>query len=469
MLQFSRRGLLVSATAALAYPLVLGGRVWAAVPSPMSLTVERRTIEIDGRPLAALGIRQPDGTPGLTLDPGERFAVELRNRLNEPTLIHWHGQTPPSEQDGVPDLSQTSIEPGASWWYDYEPRSGTHWMHSHVGLQEQSLLAAPLIVRTKEDLSADQQEVVVFLQDFSYHDPEEVFADLREDTAEASGMKMTEGAGDMEPDLNDVEYDAFLANERNLNDPQVVRVEAGSRIRLRIINGAGSTNFMIDLGALEGQVIAADGNPVAPVVGRRFPIAVAQRLDILVQLPKEQQAWPVLALREGDAARTGIVLATRAGQVQRLAPWAKTKERAIGPAFEERLSAVEPIAVRAVDRSHRLALTGDMRRYIWGLNGRSWGEHAPLEVKTGERVEIVFDNQTMMSHPMHLHGHHFQVVAVNDRRFSGAVRDSVLVPAKGSVTVAFDADNPGRWALHCHNVFHLDAGMMTEVRYAAIV
>jgi FtsP/CotA-like multicopper oxidase with cupredoxin domain len=74
-------------------------------------------------------------------------------------------------------------------------------------------------------------------------------------------------------------------------------------------------------------------------------------------------------------------------------------------------------------------------------------------------------NRTMMSHPMHLHGHAFQVVAIDGRRFAGAVRDTVLVPPKQSVTVAFDANSPGKWAFHCHNLYHMEAGMMTTVQY----
>ncbi len=115
--------------------------------------------------------------------------------------------------------------------------------------------------------------------------------------------------------------------------------------------------------------------------------------------------------------------------------------------------------------SHQLVLTEGTSPYVWGLNGKVWGEHQPLEVKEGERVEVVFENPTNMSHPMHLHGHHFHVVSINGHRFSGAVRDTVLVPARGRVAIAFDADNPGRWAFHCHNLYHMAAGMMTEVRY----
>jgi FtsP/CotA-like multicopper oxidase with cupredoxin domain len=90
-------------------------------------------------------------------------------------------------------------------------------------------------------------------------------------------------------------------------------------------------------------------------------------------------------------------------------------------------------------------------------------------IATGQRVAIEMVNHSMMAHPMHLHGHAFQVMALNGAPFAGAVRDTVLVPPMGSVTIAFDADNPGRWAFHCHNLYHMMTGMMTEVRYPGII
>ena len=106
-----------------------------------------------------------------------------------------------------------------------------------------------------------------------------------------------------------------------------------------------------------------------------------------------------------------------------------------------------------------------MEKYIWTINGEVHGKDKPIPVAAGERVELVMKNTTMMSHPMHLHGTVFEVVAINGRRFRGARRDTVMVPAQTSVTIAFDADNPGRWAFHCHNGYHQDAGMMTSVEY----
>jgi FtsP/CotA-like multicopper oxidase with cupredoxin domain len=118
-------------------------------------------------------------------------------------------------------------------------------------------------------------------------------------------------------------------------------------------------------------------------------------------------------------------------------------------------------------RRYTLELTGAMVGFVWGFNGRRFGEDTPLAVRQGERVEVTLVNRTDMSHPVHLHGHPFQVVAIDGAARNGALRDTVLVPIGGSVTIAFIADNPGHWALHCHNLYHMAAGMMTSVAYEA--
>ena len=110
-----------------------------------------------------------------------------------------------------------------------------------------------------------------------------------------------------------------------------------------------------------------------------------------------------------------------------------------------------------------------MKPYAWSMDGEMWPHITPLMVKQGQRVEIELVNQTMMAHPIHLHGHAFQVVAIDGRPFQGAVRDTVLVmPNAARVRIAFDADNPGRWAFHCHNLYHMQTGMLMEVRYDGI-
>jgi FtsP/CotA-like multicopper oxidase with cupredoxin domain len=446
----------------------------AQAAAPTILRAEKCDIEVLGKSARVLRILQANGMPGLVTDVSTPFRVRLENEIGEPTLVHWHGVTPPWQQDGVPYVSAPPIAAGASASYDFPLTfSGTYWMHSHQDFQEQELMTAPLIIHDAESRRADQQEVVILLHDFTFRNPVEIFAALKKSGMSGmSGMtgSMNGMAGMSAPaagtDLNDVVYDAFLANDRTLDDPEVVRVEPGGRVLLRIINGASGSNFFVDLGRLTGELVAVDGHPVEPVSAPVFPIAIAQRLDVRVQLPKGQEAFPVLATLEGERKRTGIVLAAPNAKIVKVDPLAMHATGPLNLDLERSLRAATPLAPKAADRIHRIALTGSMTNYVWSLNDQTYPSAKPLPVAKGERVEFVMTNTTPMSHPMHLHGHVFQVVAINGRRYAGAMRDTVLVPPKTSVTFAFDANNPGRWFYHCHNLYHMMSGMANTVVYA---
>lgn len=462
----TRRRLLAGAAALAAAPMALTSPVWAQAAA-RRLLIERRVIEVKGRAASVFGLRQPDGAHGLILDPGERFLVDLENRSGEATIIHWHGQTPPYAQDGVADVARPVLAAGETRRYDFAPRPGTHWMHSHHGLQEQLLMAAPLIVRSADDAKADVQDVVVLLHDFTFADPAEVLAGLiGGDAMDHGGGHGAGHGGAAAPkpmDLNDVEYDAYLANDRTLDDPAAFQVDRGGRVRLRLINGATSTAFHIDLGALHGVAVAVDGNATAPVAGRVFPLTMGQRLDILLEIPAAGGAFPIFAQREGDRKRTGFVLATAGAAVAKLAGEAAEAAQPVDLTLERRLTPLQPLSPKPADARFAVRLTGSMSPYVWTIDDLPYGRHRPLTAPRGARVEIEMTNASDMAHPMHLHGFHFQVVGVNGAALAGAMRDTVLVPVGGSVRIAFDADNPGRWPLHCHNLLHMATGMMTEV------
>src|SRR5947209_5210724 len=357
----TRRQILASGVAmAVAIPCLPITRATAA-PEPrtakLRLTAGIRTLAINGKPARVFGLIGPHGKPGITLSPGERFHVDLVNRTGTSTIIHWHGQLPPWRQDGFPWSQTPPIPAGGTHSYDYAPIAGTYWMHSHQGMQEQSLMTAPLIVRSAEDMRADRQEVVLMLHDFSFRTPEELLAGLTKSNGNQSAMpksgmdsNMNVGSGSMGAmnmgsgmamDLNDTHYDAFLANDRTFADPEVIRTQPGGRVRLRLINGASATQFWIDLGALTGTVVAVDGHPVRPVRGTRFPLAMAQRLDLLIDLPGHG-AYPILAQVEGKRARTGIVLATSGAPVSRLAAEAAENAPPVDLSLERRLEAIAP-------------------------------------------------------------------------------------------------------------------------------
>src|SRR5262249_21823865 len=206
--------------------------------------------------------------------------------------------------------------------------------------------------------------------DFSFTSPDQIFAELKKSGSKAppaaqagalpiaTKASMT-GMGKMgaaaKPDLNDVKYDAFLANDRTLADPEVIKVEPGGRVLLRIINGSSMSAYHIDLGPLEGELVAVDGFAVTPVRGRNFPIAVAQRLDIRLAIPRMPAAHPVLAVIEGDRKQTGIILAGGNAPVARIPGLAKIPSAAMALDMEGRLRAVRPLTPRKADRVHTIS------------------------------------------------------------------------------------------------------------------
>jgi len=448
-------------------------------PPGTIIRATKRTLEINGKAADVLGLLQPNGSQGLSTTVNDLFQVTIENQLPERTAIHWHGLHPPNNEDGVPGVTQPPIRAHASAFYNFPVKpAGTHWMHSHQGLQEVQLLAAPLIVHDLADQARDEQEGVIMLGDFSFTPPNEIYSKLRTGAGKDASKTSSTGQAKagmkpmaMKPDANDVNYDAYLANDRTLLDPEVVKVEKGGRVRLRIINSSSGTNYFIDLGSLAGDVIATDGMPVKPFRGSRFPIAIAQRLDVVVQIPRDGGSFPILALRELAKEQTGIILATPGAAIPKVPTSGSSATGLLTLEEESQLNAVNPLAAKAVDSTSVLRLQGNMSRYEWGINDVVFDVANPASekpqalVRAGQRVAIKFVNETAMSHPMHLHGHTFQVVAINEKRFSGPLRDTVLVPGKTNVTVELDATNPGLWYVHCHILWHLAAGMAALLQY----
>lgn len=495
-LSLSRREFLRAAAVGGGALLLPGGiaplRATTALPG---LRVDTRTIDVNGKAATVFSIVGPDGRQGLYAAEGDRFAYSVQNATTEPLALHWHGQALAPHDMDLARPGAEPLAPGEVGEAAFDLTPGTHWMHSH-SLTEQQMLAAPMIAREKN--AGDVQDVAIMLHDFAFRSPAEILRELggganasahggmtRHGTSGKSmgghhmgghGMSMgghnmpmgghnmpMMGAGMGMAHANDVTYDAYLANDRTLNDPEMVRVDKGGRVRLRIINGGTATAFFISAEGLSATCIAVDGMPCQPVQAPRYPLAQGQRIDLLVDIPKEGGAFPILAQVEAAQARTGVILSTAGAVVSRLKGEADQPAGYADLSFEASLRAASPLAKRKADRSFMLML-GEEPGYRWTINGKAHGEQETLDAKTGERVELTFMNPTMMMHPMHLHGHHFQVVGLGGKRVSGPVRDTVIVPPHFPVTVAFDARLKGDWYLHCHHLYHMAAGMMTELR-----
>jgi multicopper oxidase len=456
---------------------------------------------------------------GTLNSPHATFEAVANHLADETTSIHWHGLLVPSAMDGVPGLSQEPIPPRQVFVYEYPiQQSGTYWYHSHVGLQEQlGLLGAFIIEPRREPLSYDR-DYVVMLSDWLHADPYAVLANLRGQpqagtapgggramppTGQAGGiamaaMKMDSGvaAGAMtmggspehgaampmqaqnpgaggtrmagmamgSADLADVDYSAFLLNGRGNHDPWTAVARPGERVRLRVINAGSSTffRFMVDGHPL--TVSHADGNAVRPVEVDNLLIGMAETCDLLVTV-RESGSFMIRAEAQDGSGQAVGVLHTPDAQ-----PKADLAKPRWGPrqlAYGQLQAEAETTLAAGPPRGYALDLTGDMMRYVWSINDQVYPKADPLVVRPGERVLVTMTNRTGMWHPMHLHGHFFRLLSPGDDQRTVPLKHTVALAPQATVRVEFLADNPGRWFFHCHNLYHLEAGMARAWIYEA--
>ena len=260
-------------------------------------------------------------------------------------------------------------------------------------------------------------------------------------------------------DAGDVEYPAYLANGRLPEAPRSLTARPGQRVRLRIVNAAADTVFDVALGGHRLTVTHSDGFPVRPVTVDTVRVAMGERYDATVTLA--DGVFPLTAVplgKRGTPAR--VVLRSGGGAV----PGVATVPEGLAGRRLDLADLVADMSVRldggTPDTVHDVVLGGDMATYRWTVNGRPYEDTEPIVVRHGRFSRLRLVNRTTMPHPVHLHGHTFALSAPH-----GARKDTVLVPATGTVAVDLLADNPGRWMLHCHNAFHMAAGMMTRLEY----
>jgi FtsP/CotA-like multicopper oxidase with cupredoxin domain len=259
--------------------------------------------------------------------------------------------------------------------------------------------------------------------------------------------------------VGDIAHPLFLVNGRSPASPDVLRAKPGQRVRLRVISAASDTLFTVALAGHRMTVTHTDGHPVQPTECGAFYIGMGERYDVVVKLG--DGVFPLVARPFGKTAGGQALALVRTGGGRAPAADVSPSELdgpvLIGsellPAESARLPQREP------DAAQRLALQGSMRPYRWGINGAPYGKNDPLTVAEGQRLRIRAVNMSMMSHPLHVHGHTFALP-------SGLRKDTVMLGPMQGTYLDLQADNPGDWMVHCHNIYHAEAGMMIALRYA---
>ncbi|WP_275466405.1 multicopper oxidase family protein [Streptomyces noursei] len=446
------------------------------------LTASAAKFDIGGRIVNtwAYGDRLPGKE--IRVNAGDKVAVSFHNRLPHSTTVHWHGVQIRNDMDGSPDITQRSVKAGRSFDYTFAvDRPGTHWFHPHVGVQLDRGLYAPLIVEDpREPLSYDHEWVVLiddWLDGVDGMTPDAMLAELNKNKpGGASGHGGMQGHGGrsaaaavsqwrgrarhlLSDDPSDsIDHPFHLINGRAARDRETFRAKPGDRIRIRLINAAAATAYRVALGGHNMTVTHTDGYPVKHKTTDSLLIAMGERFDVLVTA--KDGVFPLTALSAGSKNQTAQAL-LRTGDGEAPNEKIRPTELRSGGLSADKFKAAASVRLSdsKPDRTIKMDLTGSMKDWDWAINGRPFTETQRYAVHQGERVRIIFHNKTTMWHPMHLHGHTFALPN------GGPRKDTTIVLPDKKVAVDFDADNPGLWMLHCHNIYHSESGMMTVLGY----
>ncbi len=407
--------------------------------------------------------------PEIRVREGEIIRVFLKNYLPEGTTIHWHGVPVPNAMDGVPEVTQHAVMPGESFVYEFEARpAGSYIYHSHVHYQlDQGLYGALIIEPSKPEESYDR-EYTLMLEDWVIRDGGGVAPTRRRPPmGMMRGMRGRRwGFGQGEAPLLEPVYDGYAVNGKVAPAMGPLLVKKGDRVKLRLLNPSSATIYDLRLAGHTLTITHVDGNPIVPMETDVLRVGMGERYDVQF-VANNPGSW-FLAAREGGLGEGRLRIPIQYKGVNRAEPATAVFHRGLRFItywdFQARYpSGVIPSGPPA--KFYRQTLSGGMHSPYWTINGQIYPDAERLAVRRGEWVRIHYWNPSMMPHPMHLHGHFFKVVNPSLSRDHWLLKDTIIVDPMQRVDIEFLADNPGSWFHHCHNLYHMEAGMANVVIY----
>lgn len=490
------------------------------------LFVKDTLVNFAGKTKRAIAVNGQIPMPTLTFTEGDTAEILVHNQLNEPTSLHWHGLFLPNKEDGVPFLTQMPIPPRGQHLYQFPIiQNGTHWYHSHSGLQEQIGMYGSMVLNKRSTDSSfrkgidDLPAIPIILSEWTNYNPENVHRMLHnasdwfaikkgttQSYAEAikAGHFKTKLKNEwkrmLAMDVSDIYYDAVFINGQEVS--QLSSFKSGDKIRLRVSNGGASTYFWLSYAGGPITVVASDGNDIVPVIVDRLIIGVSETYDIIVTIPSEKTSFELLATAEDRIKSASLFLGL--GNRKKADPLPKLKYfegmqmmndmmkmngdmdvmgmdmsmqkmdmnsvmysessdintlnyTQLKSPFKTNLNAKAPV------KELRFELTGNMNRYVWSMDNKVLSETDKILIKKGEVVQITLYNNSMMRHPMHLHGHDFRVV--NGQGDYAPLKNVLDIMPMETNTIEFEANIEGDWFFHCHILYHMMAGMNRVFSY----
>ncbi len=527
------------------------------------LYIRDTMVNFSGKTKRAIAVNGQIPMPTLTFTKGDTAEIYVHNEMNEETSLHWHGLFLPNQYDGVPNLTQMPIKPHTTHIYKFPIiQDGTHWYHSHTGLQEQIGMYGMFIMNKSAEW--DIPTIPVMLSEWTDMNPKEVHRSLHSATdwfaiqkgstqsyAEAirAGHFKTKLTNEWKRmnamDVSDVYYDKFLVNGKNQDEH--TQYKAGDQVRLRIANGGASSYFWLTYSGGKIIVVATDGNDVEPVEVDRLIIAVSETYDVIVtisenkryeflvtpedrtksaslwlgngekvpakKLPKLKYFAGMKMMNEmmamnGDLKPMGMEMSNQVMDMNTVMYPEITGEEESKKSMkqnsssatdtmqghnmhnmqmpnnnsmpgmnmeseEEDILTLNYTMLRAPEITSlpkdapvkvlSFELTGNMNRYVWSMDNKVVSESDRILIKKGENVRIILFNNSMMRHPMHLHGHDFRLL--NGQQENAPMKNIIDIMPMERDTIEFAATESGDWFFHCHILYHMMSGMGRVFRY----
>ncbi len=469
-----------------------------------ALHARRTTVDLGGRTVTTWAYGDDVPGPVIRATAGDLVTVQVTNDLPTSTSVHWHGLRLRNDMDGVPGLTQPPIEVGSTFTYSFTPPDpGTYWYHPHTGIQVDRALHGALIVDDPAEPGDYDVEWVVVLDDWidgTGDDPDRILARFRAEGAHPSGMDMSgmpgmegmthsaaptpDAAPTTTPDAaasgtaptgtaptgtaptgtgglygmgGSIMYPHYLVNGRLPTAPVTFTAKPGQRARIRFVNAGSDTAFRVALGDHRMTVTHTDGYACTPSTADAVLMGMGERYDVLVTL--KDGVFPLAVLPEGKPGRALALVRTGAGSPPPadVRPAELDGDTLIGAALDP--AASNRLPAKGPDRLHQIVLEGSMNPYHWTINGKSHPDVDPFPVARGERLRIQIMNRTRMFHPWHIHGHTFALAR------TGLRKDTVILRPMQVMYLELQADNPGLWMTHCHNLYHAESGMMATLAY----
>jgi len=448
-----------------------------AIRADFTLRIAPVAVEIaPSRFVSTIAYNGTSPGPILRMRAGKPVTVDVINDTDTAELVHWHGLFLPSNIDGAAEEGTPPIPPGARTRYQFTPNpAGTRWYHSHAmamgDLHRGSYTGQYgfLMIDSGTDPGHYDQEIYLALRDWEpfYTDQ---FVDM--DETNAPGPQ-PERPARLDTRANGLEAvsQLYSINDKALGAGPPIRVRQGMRVLLHLLNASALENRTIALPGHEFHVIALDGNPVpTPGPAKVITLGPGERVDAYVEMNRPG-VW-ILGSTDEPTRNAGLGVVVEYANQHREPQWAAEPGvfwdyTQFGRAASGSGNAADGRAPdHVIDMVFEKIPGGAAPFNLWTINGKAYPHEREFVLQQGRRYRINFRNRTDDAHPVHLHRHLFELVNVNGKPSSGIMKDTVVVPTYGRVTVDLLADQPGLSLFHCHIQAHMDYGFKALFRYA---